>query len=356
VAFINPSISVVICIYNGERTLESAVNSILKIDYDKSDYEIILIDDGSSDKSSKICERFIHERKKLLPKIIYAYQDNKGLAGARNSGILLSSGEIIAFIDQDAVAKFDWLTELMKPFFHNEADFVGGRVELLNQNSKVAFFSQITRHIQRFGTIDNYNTFVGCNMAFKKSIFIETGGFYKNFTRFGDETSLFERIKVNYQYVSASDAIVYHERPEKLNEFLASEWDSNLKWGLISKASGSQGGLKPLLIIFEGILIILIPFIFLVSNEKTFYFLLFISLLAFIRRAFIRPISRKIFINLKINYGTIMGLALHILYWYCSTFLTTIGKILGYFKYYKIDLMPENIDSLPSLDKYKSNE
>ena len=125
----------IICIYNGEQILNDSINSLINQDYPNENYEIVPLDDGSRDNCSVICEKIISERKSLFPIIRYAYQNNSGLAKARNSGISISSGQIVVFIDQDAIAKSNWLDELMKQFLHKGADYVGGRVELLNQNS-----------------------------------------------------------------------------------------------------------------------------------------------------------------------------------------------------------------------------
>ena len=351
-----PEISVVICIYNGEKTLEASITSLINQDYSKDKYEIILMDDGSNDHCSKICERIIEERKKQLPIIKYGYQSNKGLAIARNVGISLSSGNIVAFIDQDAVAKSDWLTQLIKPFLYNGADIVGGKVELLNKNSRVAVFSQITKHVQSFKSGQYYNTFVGCNMAFKKSIFYESGGFYKNFTSLGDESSLLERIKDHYKYIPVSDAVVYHERSEKLSEFINTEWRVAILNGLTRKDFSRKLVLKFIYTMIEDILIILVPLMLVVADDIYIPLILLVSFFVFIRRLFIRPISRLIFSNLKLHYGILKGLGAHILYLYCSSILTLTGLIIGYFKYYNIDLIPSRINNNVKIENYKSNE
>jgi glycosyltransferase involved in cell wall biosynthesis len=351
-----PSLSVIICIYNGDKTLEASVTSLLNQAYPKNEYEIILLDDGSRDNSSKICENLIENSKGQLPIIKYQFQNNKGLAIARNAGISLSSGKIVAFIDQDAVAKSDWLTELMKPFIHYDADFVGGRVELLNTKSKIAFFSQIARHIQIFGQENDYNTFVGCNMAFKKTIFYESGGFYENFASLGDETSLFERIKDCYQYRSNSDAVVYHERTEKLSDFVLNEWRTAVLNGLCRKSIKRKLVFKEIYIIIEHLLIILFPFMLVVLNEKSALIILLLSSTAFMRRMFFSTRNSIMFVNLKLYYGIINGLCLHILYWYCSTIIIALGQFIGFIKFYNIDLIPGIINKNKTLNKYLSNE
>lgn len=88
-------ISVIVPVYNVEKFLNYCVNSIVNQTY--NDLEIILIDDGSTDNSGKICDEWLERDERV--KVIH--QKNMGLSGARNSGIDLASGDYIAFIDSD---------------------------------------------------------------------------------------------------------------------------------------------------------------------------------------------------------------------------------------------------------------
>ncbi len=86
----NVDISVVVCIYNGDRTLNDTISSLLEQNYSMDKYEIILVNDGSNDNSELICRDFIEVQRKKIPKLTYIYQENTGLGGARNTGIFLS--------------------------------------------------------------------------------------------------------------------------------------------------------------------------------------------------------------------------------------------------------------------------
>ncbi len=90
-----PKISMIVPVYNAEKFLEKCIDSILK--QTLSDWELILIDDGSKDKSAEICDRYssIDNRIKVVHKI------NEGVSIARNTGISLARGEFIGFIDSD---------------------------------------------------------------------------------------------------------------------------------------------------------------------------------------------------------------------------------------------------------------
>lgn len=88
-------VSVVIPVYNVKPFLERAVQSVLRQSY--QDFEIVMVDDGSSDGSGDLAERL----KGLWPRTIVVHQENQGLSGARNTGIRHASGEYIVFLDSD---------------------------------------------------------------------------------------------------------------------------------------------------------------------------------------------------------------------------------------------------------------
>ena len=88
-----PLVSIVVPVYNGERYLTSALQSIFKQDY--RPFEVIVVDDGSVDDSAKTARSF--------QQIHYIYQSNQGAAAARNTGVAAAQGELIAFLDADDV-------------------------------------------------------------------------------------------------------------------------------------------------------------------------------------------------------------------------------------------------------------
>ena len=111
-------ISVIVPVYNVEKYLEECLESIKRQTY--TDIEVILVNDGSIDRSKEICERYCEKdsRFKLLN------QENKGLSGARNRGMLESKGEFISFVDSDDVLKEDMLEQLMKQMTSEDIDIV----------------------------------------------------------------------------------------------------------------------------------------------------------------------------------------------------------------------------------------
>ncbi|MBL7129821.1 MAG: glycosyltransferase [Candidatus Omnitrophica bacterium] len=96
-----PKVSVVIPAYNCERFISTAIESVLNQSY--KDYEIIIVDDGSTDKTAEVIKQYSEN-------IIYIYQSNGGPSKARNTGVFNARGQYIAFLDQDDA----WLPDKLK--------------------------------------------------------------------------------------------------------------------------------------------------------------------------------------------------------------------------------------------------
>lgn len=108
-----PTVSIIVPIYNSERYLDACVTSILEQDY--RDIEVILVDDGSTDGSGEICDRFGAGDER----VVVVHQENGGIAAAQNSGLDVATGELVTFCDND---------DLMSP------RMIGRLVEILQES------------------------------------------------------------------------------------------------------------------------------------------------------------------------------------------------------------------------------
>lgn len=121
-----PLVSVVICTYNRKNLLRDCLNSVYVQDYPKSNFEVIVVDGGSTDGTKELC-------KKHLPRIKFVVESKLGLAGARNKGAELARGSIVAYTDDDCVIDKHWLKNLVSGFQVSESVVgVGGPVYPLN--------------------------------------------------------------------------------------------------------------------------------------------------------------------------------------------------------------------------------
>ncbi|MBZ5749697.1 glycosyltransferase family 2 protein [Metabacillus rhizolycopersici] len=113
-----PIVSIIVPVYNCENYISTCLESILNQTYSK--IEIIIVNDGSIDKS----EQIIMEYKEKDNRIIYLYQENSGPSEARNKGILTSTGEYLVFIDSDDTVDKHYIELLLKETISSDADLV----------------------------------------------------------------------------------------------------------------------------------------------------------------------------------------------------------------------------------------
>lgn len=135
-----PKTSIIIPVYNAEKTLPYCLDSILKQTY--QDYEIILINDGSKDRSQEIIEKY---KKDYPDKIVSYTQKNSGIAKTRNRGIQLSKGKYLFFIDNDDYIEKDYIEKFIKSIEKSNADVViGGYKRFDLERNRVIFQREAT--------------------------------------------------------------------------------------------------------------------------------------------------------------------------------------------------------------------
>jgi O-antigen biosynthesis protein len=208
-----PKASVVVASFNGERTLRACLESLARLNY--PDYEVILVDDGSTDSTPEIARYF--------PAFRYLRQDNHGLAVARNTGIAAASGEIIAFTDSDCRADEDWLYYLVGELLKDEWACVGGHNFLPPDDSVVAAAVLVSpggpAHVM---VTDREAEHVpGCNMAFYKRALEEVNGFDPVFRQAGDDVDVCWRLQEHRHRIGFSPAgFVWHYRRSTIRDYL----------------------------------------------------------------------------------------------------------------------------------------
>lgn len=142
-----PKISVIVPVYNVEPYLTECIDSILAQTY--RDFELILVDDGSTDGCHAICDAY--GEKHDFVKVIH--QSNKGLSAARNAGIDASKGEYLTFIDSDDMIKKDYLEKLLMPLELSYADVTACKIKKFTSNEELQDVGSFGRH-ERVSGID----------------------------------------------------------------------------------------------------------------------------------------------------------------------------------------------------------
>ena len=121
-------ISIIVPIYNSAGTLRSCLNSIINQNY--KDYEIVLVNDGSNDESTKICAEYVYRHKNIK----YFYQANCGVAASRKRGVELASGKYIMFVDSDDTITANLLHNIANAVMVLDLDIVRYQANLINDD------------------------------------------------------------------------------------------------------------------------------------------------------------------------------------------------------------------------------
>jgi GT2 family glycosyltransferase len=180
-----PKTSVVVCTYNGEETIDACVRALCALDY--PDYEVIVVDDGSTDSAGALASR--HGVRVIRT-------ENRGLSAARNTGTAAASGEIVAFCDDDCVPDRHWLRYLVASLRDSGDAGVGGP----NVPPPDGLIADSVGHapggpMHVLVSEHEAEHIPGCNMAFFRSALEQVGGFDPRFRVAGDDVDLCWRIQ-----------------------------------------------------------------------------------------------------------------------------------------------------------------
>lgn len=132
-------LSVIIPIYNKVEYLKQCIDSILEQSY--QDFELILVDDGSTDGGSKICDEYCIEDSR----VIVVHQENKGVIKARINGVLKSTGEYVTFVDADDWLNRDMYSDLMQIIDGEQVDMVTSGIYRYHSQAKILLDGQLLR-------------------------------------------------------------------------------------------------------------------------------------------------------------------------------------------------------------------
>ncbi|MBE7076413.1 MAG: glycosyltransferase family 2 protein [Clostridiales bacterium] len=147
-------ISVIIPVYNSEKTLERCLNSVIVQTH--KDYEVILVDDGSKDNSLNICFEFAKKDSRI--KVVH--KENGGPSSARNKGLSVSEGQYVSFIDSDDSIDSDFLEKLIQGFENKGVDLVISAIRIEGFKNKFVGFNENAilekNKFNRFFTQDNF--------------------------------------------------------------------------------------------------------------------------------------------------------------------------------------------------------
>lgn len=219
-------LSVMICTRNRAASLRTTLNALFQLALSPTyDYEVVVVDNGSTDATRLVVAEFIA----ALPKrhhgrLRYCHEPRPGLSNARNAALRTAQGDVLIFIDDDIWPAADWLDEICREFTADpDLCLLGGRV-LLAQASLQPVGVVISNERQTLTTPDGAGTVIGANIAFRREVSVQVGGFDPRLGAGGafaageDVDFLYRAMKAGYKLLYAPNVTVYHNHDRTTHE------------------------------------------------------------------------------------------------------------------------------------------
>lgn len=239
-------LSIIISTYNNAASLLRTLDSVAKQDYDKNEWECVVVNNNSTDDTAARVATFIEEHSDLNIRLVEESQ--QGLSFARNRGIAESKGQFVAFIDDDETINEGFVSAYID-IFHNHGAFVAaGKLKVCYDSKRPKWMSHYTEKMianpfdlgNSVITITRTITPTGGNMAFNREVFNLYGGFDTDLGRKGgelfggEENDIFARIRdLGERVFYTPNAIAYHHIADRK---LTAEYFDKLSYGVgISK-------------------------------------------------------------------------------------------------------------------------
>ncbi len=277
-----PLVSIIVPAYNEEHVIEASLSSLLALKYDN--YEIIMVDDGSTDHTVDIAKRlFRHNNPRQIPTRVIA-QSNAGKANALNTGLIHASGEFVLCVDSDSRIIPDSLQKGLRHFRNKRIAAVAGNIVVANENKLVTRFQQleymlsqnfIRRGLSLFGIVTVIPGPIG---LFRKSALSQAHGYDEDKQLFAEDADLTVRLLALGWYISSDeDMQAVTEAPDTVGSLLRQRyrWKRGIYQVLhnsffrLMTAPDKRRPLIAILLVLEGFLFEVLGFgvtLFMLSN------------------------------------------------------------------------------------------
>jgi cellulose synthase/poly-beta-1,6-N-acetylglucosamine synthase-like glycosyltransferase len=194
-----PGVSIVVPTYNAEGTIGPLLESLTQLDY--PDYEVIIVNDGSRDKTREIVTRY---------PVRLIDQPNRGASAARDAGLRASSREIVAYVDSDVTVTRDWLRKIVQVFSDPTVGAATGKTVFLRDERATSWLRSLDIERRNAGRKTFTRLANGPNSAFRRELLLNVGGFDPSWFH-AEDTEVSYRIWIQgYRIRYVPEAIVHH--------------------------------------------------------------------------------------------------------------------------------------------------
>lgn len=213
-----PMVSVIVPTKDREAELDECLAALFALDYPRDRYEVIVVDDGSTDGTVAVAQRY--------PCRVVSNGRNRGQSYSRNAGARLASGEILAFLDSDCVADPLWLQDLAGHFSWPRVAAVGGYVAGYYDRSRLDRYELVASSLNMGGRLllaaDDPSTFYlpTCNLLVRRATYVAVGGIREDL-RVGEDVDLCWRLRARGDYLLyVPEGTVRHKHRSRLGAML----------------------------------------------------------------------------------------------------------------------------------------
>jgi GT2 family glycosyltransferase len=202
-------VSVIIPVLNGARSVGRCVESILASREPPDTFEVICVDNGSSDATGSILSNF-------QPRIKVLHEVKRGPAAARNAGLRAATRGVVAFTDADCTVDSLWLTHLVGALHQGKVGAVGGKILPRPEAGRVEQFGELVHDHQKAIEEDRPPYVITMNLAARTEMLHSIGLFDERFIRMEDVDLAYRIVAAGERIVYQPDAVVYHHNRDTL--------------------------------------------------------------------------------------------------------------------------------------------
>ncbi len=228
-------LSIIVCTYNREKYLSRCLDGLAKQNnIDPQSFEILLIDNKSTDNTKTICNNFISQNKTL--NIRYIFEETPGLSNARNRGWNEAKGTFVAYIDDDAIPATEWTQEALSLINRHKNKNLGAFGGPVVRYAEVPLPNWVPDDYGNFDaglTEKPITSLFGCNMVIKKSLLEQFGGFNPNLGMHGKKIAYGEEDEIFIKMLNANIPILYS--PGIKVQHLLRDYQLKMIWRLKSR-------------------------------------------------------------------------------------------------------------------------
>ncbi len=327
-----PSASVIIPAYNAASTIKQTIEAVARQDYE-GEVEIIVVDDGSTDKTPEIIQSFKNVR--------YLRQENAGPASARNRGARTAASQVLCFTDSDCVPLSNWIRELVAPLSDEKIAAVAGSYDIANPEfilARMIHQEIIFRH--KYLMPESPKSFGSYNFCIRRNAFETLGGFNTEYCHAsGEDNDLAYRLlKSGHTIHFNQNARVKHFHQTNFRKYLLEQYRHGFWRAKMYREHPLMSGgddytfykdiLEPAVVLAclsFGILSLFRPFLF-----RPFMFGMLAALSFF-------EVYFGLFITRKFVEGFFLGFTM-----VCRAFFRTFGFLVGIITFFRSKILPKS--------------